>query len=188
MKIFKIISFILLIHLTPLWYWFDPNLNGFNLLKGWPEALSIFIIFIAVLILAGYSNGKRFILSKEFFKSVFIDYHIWGAVQQSILFLLFALLLKVFPQDSIFPIIIASGLFGVLHFPNYVLMFSTCSLGFLFTLHFSDFGNILIPFLFHGLMASFLQYTIPDPISTNWNIWVNYTKHQKSLLDKLQKN
>lgn len=183
MKYIKIILFIIAILLTPVYYILDPARGGANLLSGWVEALVYFPAVIIIMILMGRALGQNFKLSRTFFKLVLVEYHIWGALQQAVIFLIYAGLDAFIPRPG--SIMLTALIFGVLHFPNPILMFSTMGLGMVFITHFNAYGNILIPFLFHGITASVLMYSLPAAISTDWTIWKSYADRQKNLFDKL---
>ena len=168
-----------------------PNdISLINFSYGWGSGLLLIAIGVAVSILMGIANGKRnfdndlalddrertFLI--KLFKSAFKNYLIWGLIQQGIVFLIYLITLSYFHE---YAILITASIFALSHFPNPLLVFATWAMSLIFLGHFQIHGNILIPYLGHGIVASFLMLWSPELIHTKFTTWAGYWKIQRKI-------
>lgn len=107
----------------------------------------VFVFFVAVYLLSGILQQIGLVMIYKFV-SIFID-HRWV-------------------------IIVSATIFGLLHFPNFLLVFATTSLAMIFLNHFEIYCNIYYIGLLHGIMANIFKLSMPENISTSFTVWKKY--------------
>lgn len=169
-----------------------------NPFKGLFTPMAIIIIIIIPVIIIGGKvlNGKYKTIKKQYKskKSLilfyFILYLISGILQQMVLVVIFNIFGIMYPQGQ-WNIIISSMIFGLLHFPNFLLMFATTSMGIMFLNHFQLYHNLYLIGIIHGLLGNVLKFSLPENISTSFTVWLKhiifYKKnfHHNKILKKL---
>jgi len=109
---------------------------------------------------------------KKFLKKLFWKYPLWGFVQQIVILIIFYFLRKIF-NDSI-AIVIASSIFGLLHYPNLFLFLATFGIEQMFLTFFTYFPNAYLLGFMHGFLGTTLLYFSPSLLYTKFTVWKNY--------------
>lgn len=146
-----------------------------NILSGWTSSI-IFSLIVSISImlaskrLGGQTvvklDGKLVHLEKKFYKSIFVEYFFWGVIQQLFLVGIYNLLCLI-PIESFKPwaVLVAASIFGIMHYPNVMVMFATFAMAQMLLFHWSVYHNIVAIGFAHGLMASVTLYYAPDSIT-----------------------
>jgi Uma2 family endonuclease len=180
------------------------ELFNVNPLSGIESPLSIIIIITIILIISGSiliksNTTEKWSLIKDYFTNnkvrfilVFFLYFITGILQQGLLVLIYKGFQYINP-DSGWNMIYAAGSFAILHFPNFILMFSVMGISLVFLHHYGIYENIYIIGIYHGLLGNFLKFMLPEELKTSFTVGFKYIRLYKkkiyhNLLKKRLKN
>jgi hypothetical protein len=161
-----------------------------NPLKGIQSPLTYIVILAVIFILTGSllikSHKKaKWLITKNYYKNhktkfilIFFLYLITGILQQILLIFIYKVFNYINPDNS-WNMIYACGVFALLHFPNFILMFAVLGMGLLFLHHFSIYGNIYLIGIYHGLLGNALKFMLPEKISSSFTVWFKYIRLYK---------
>ncbi len=168
-------------------------LNDFgflNPLDGWFTPMTVIILSVGIVIIISSLSvrnkkwNKQFIIKYMFNKGrlrfVFYTflYFLSGIIQQFALVFIYKFISQSYP-DCYWNEAIASGIFSLLHFPNFLLMFATFGMAMVFLQHFGMYHNIYIIGIMHGFIANILKFNIPENIITSFTVWAKYIRNCK---------
>ena len=133
--------------------------------EGFRDSLRMIVplalIALTLFILYGLRSGKM-ILSWHILPSLVL-YPIWGTIQQ---FLIMALVagnldtLKGIRMPRYLSILITALIFGIVHFPYYLLIAGTFVLAIIYALVYFNYRNLWVLGIFHGWLGSFFYFFV----------------------------
>lgn len=171
-------------------------LNNIGLLhpfSGWYDILTFAFATCILIILSSFCTNDiwkrekfKILTHAGLWKSLFINYPIWGLVQHFLMFNVLYILRSIY-GDSYSINIIAALIFGALHFPNWFLLFPTSFIFLSFVNHMDIHHNLFALAFSHGIIATVYEKSAPKVISTNMKTWFGYIKEQRKV-NKSYKN
>ncbi len=114
---------------------------------------------------------------KNFLKRFFVQYPLWGFVQQLAIVVIFYFLRKVFNLNV--SIIIASFIFSAFHFPNLFLCLAVFGFEQVLLYYFSQYNVLYFLGFIHGVLGTSLMYFSPRILFTNFSVWKKYEELYK---------
>ncbi|MCD8528527.1 MAG: CPBP family intramembrane metalloprotease [Chitinophagales bacterium] len=136
------------------------GLSTQNFKQTFKELAPFVFIFILAFIVVGHFL-KTSVLSWHIIPILLI-YPVWGIFQQVLMVGLFTSNIKqLFPAISNGVLIVITALlFGLVHYPFYLLMIATFLLALVYTFLFLKGRNLLVFGIFHGWLGAFFYYCI----------------------------
>jgi len=114
---------------------------------------------------------------KNFFKRFFVQYPLWGFVQQLAIVIIFYFLRKVLNINI--AIIISSFIFAAFHYPNLFLCLATFGIEQVLLYYFTQYNVLYFLGIMHGILGTSLMYFSPRIIFTNFAVWKKYEELYK---------
>ncbi len=146
--------------------------------------LCIIFIIIGSLVIKSHKNAKWYI-TVDYYKNhktkfilIFLIYLITGILQQTLLVLIYKGINYISPDNS-WNMIFACGIFAMLHFPNFILMFAVLGMGLIFLHHFDLYENIYLIGIYHGLLGNTLKFMLPEKVNSSFTVWFKYIRLYK---------
>ena len=119
------------------------------------------VIALTLFILYGLRSGKM-ILNWHIIPSLIL-YPLWGIIQQFLIMALLAGNLDTLKNESVpryLTILMTAFVFGIVHFPYYLLIVGTFLLAIIYALVFLKHRNLWVLGLFHGWLGSFFYFFV----------------------------
>lgn len=122
---------------------------------------------------------------KKFYWTFFIQYPVWGFLQQVLFVGIYVLLNTIWPQYIFsYNMLIASFIFMLAHIPNVFLMLLCFGFEFIILILMNEFHNIYLLGVIHGIIATCIGTFAPDVIITNYSINDAYARLFKQITKK----
>jgi membrane protease YdiL (CAAX protease family) len=133
--------------------------------EGFRESVKLIgplaVIALILFIIYGFKSGKM-ILSWHILPSLIL-YPIWGTIQQFLIMTLLAGNLDTLKNRRVpryMTIFITAFVFGIVHFPYYLLIGGTFLLAIIYALVYLKHRNLWVLGLFHGWLGSFFYFFV----------------------------
>ena len=166
-----------------------PTLNFAQTIEAIVFMLLICIIgFFAIYFINKKINKNLYVLKKifdedftswekSFLKRFFVQYPLWGFVQQLAIVIIFYFLRKVLNINI--AIIISSFIFAAFHYPNLFLCLATFGIEQVLLYYFTQYNVLYFLGIMHGILGTSLMYFSPRIIFTNFAVWKKYEELYK---------
>lgn len=139
--------------------WWGFRKEGFR--KSVRMIAPLAVIALTLFILYGIRSGKM-ILSWHILPSLLL-YPLWGIIQQFLIMALLAGNLDTLKERHVpryLAIFITAFVFGIVHFPYYLLIVGTFLLAIIYALIYLKHRNLWVLGLFHGWLGSFFYFFV----------------------------
>lgn len=164
---------------------------------GWLE-IAVFTVAAGALIVAAsvwtdnfwIVVGDGIVTPREwaFYKSLYLEYPVWGTLQQLLVFwILYLLRFFLPPEIDVWAPPIAALVFALMHLPNFYLMFTVGFMVSIFVVHMEIHHNVYAIGIAHGVLGTLWKFLPPAAVSTGFEVWGKYACVQKALQADLKK-
>jgi hypothetical protein len=169
-------------------HYFDGIITGNTFPFLHPLIFLSAVMFCIIILGSCFINGRRPIDLNLIFEISEIEfwrdlgyYIISGFIQQFLLVSLFLFLqwgcrhynINI---DTVFIPAVAAGIFGLLHFPNFLLVFATIAMGYIFLHHFDVYHNVFLISIIHAILGNTLSFFMPERNYSTFEVLTNYMK------------